>query len=88
MSKNKKSKKEEEKKISFQPFLYMGVILVLVTALLQNVWQGFPEGLRNILYIIGVIALIVYMMQIAFEKRTGKSEPDEDTRGDRLSGRK
>lgn len=88
MSKNKKSKKAEQKKISLVPFLYMGVILVLVTALLQNVWPGFPQGLRNILYIIGILALIVYMMQVAFEKRTGKSEPDDEVKGNRLSGRK
>ena len=88
MAKNKKTKKQEEKKLTMVPFLYMGIILVVVTALLQSFWAGFPEGLRNILYLSGVIALVVYMMQIAFEKRTGKSEPDEEVRGQRLSGRK
>lgn len=84
MAKGKKTKKQEEKKLTMVPFLYMGIILIFATALLQSFWAGFPEGLRNILYVTGVIALVVYMMQIAFEKRTGKSEPDGETKGQRL----
>lgn len=84
MAKSKKNQKTEEKKITMVPFLYMGIILIFITAILQKYWAGFPEGLRNLLYLFGVIALVVYMMQIAFEKRTGKSEPDEEPKGRRL----
>lgn len=82
--KSGKPAKQQEKKITMVPFLYMGIIIIFVTALLQSLWKGCPEVLRNILYITGVLALIVYMMQVAFEKRTGKSEPDGETKGQRL----
>lgn len=84
MSKKTSMKKTEEKKISFVPFLYMGIIIIFVTALLQSFIPAFPEVLRNILYIIGVMALLLYMFQAAFENRTGKSTSDGETKGKRL----
>ncbi len=71
---NKKKGKKFD--LSMTPFLYIGFIVVCATALLQSFIPSFPVGLRNILYIIGVLAMIVYMFQIAFEKRTGKREND------------
>ncbi len=71
---NKKKGKKFD--LSMTPFLYIGFIVVCATALLQSFIPNFPAGLRNILYIIGVLAMIVYMFQIAFEKRTGKREND------------
>lgn len=59
-----KNTKKGKKEISMTPLMYMGFIIVCVTALLQ----------RNILYLVGVLALVVYMIQVAFEKRTGKRE--------------
>ena len=70
---NKKNRKFD---LSMTPFLFIGFVVVCVTALLQNLIPNFPVGLRNMLYIIGVLAMVVYMFQIAFEKRTGKREND------------
>ncbi len=70
----KGKKKEKEKRISLTPFLWIGFIIVIATALLQNIIPDFSEGLRNILYLLGVLSMVVYMIQIAFEKRTGKRE--------------
>ena len=69
----KGNKKERKMNFSLTPFLYGGFIVVCVTALLQSF---IPEVLRNVLYIVGVLAMVVYMFQIAFEKRTGKREND------------
>lgn len=70
---NKKAKKIN---FSLTPFLYGGFIVVCVTALLQSFIPAFPGVLCNVLYIVGVLAMVVYMFQIAFEKRTGKREND------------
>ena len=70
----KGKKKEKENRISLTPFLWIGFIIVIATALLQNIIPDFSEGLRNILYLLGVLSMVVYMIQIAFEKRTGKRE--------------
>ncbi len=80
--------KKETRNISFTPLLYAGIIVVLVTALLQNMLPSFPEAVKNVLYFIGVLALIVYMFQIAFEKRTGKSENGAESKENRLKNRK
>lgn len=82
--------KKKEKKLNFSltPFLYIGFVIVCVTALLQSFVPNFPEGLRNILYIVGVLAMIVYMLQIAFEKRTGKRENDAPEKESKSKNRK
>ena len=82
--------KKKEKKLNFSltPFLYGGFIVVCVTALLQSFIPNFPEGLRNILYIVGVLAMVVYMFQIAFEKRTGKRENDAPEKESKSKNRK
>ena len=63
-------------------------MIVCATALLQSFVPNFPEGLRNILYIIGVLAMVVYMFQIAFEKRTGKRENDVPAKENKSKNRK
>ena len=82
--------KKKEKKLNFSPtpFLYIGFVIVCATALLQSFVPNFPEGLRNILYIIGVLAMVVYMFQIAFEKRTGKRENDVPAKENKSKNRK
>lgn len=82
--------KKKEKKLNFSltPFLYIGFVIVCVTALLQSFIPNFPEGLRNILYIVGVLAMVVYMFQIAFEKRTGKHENDAPEKESKSKNRK
>ena len=82
--------KKKEKKLNFSltPFLYIGFVIVCATALLQSFVPSFPEGLRNILYIVGVLAMVVYMFQIAFERRTGKRENDVPAKENKSKNRK
>lgn len=87
-SKGNSAKKEAKKDISMTPLMYLGFIIVCVTALLQSLIPEFPQALGNILYVIGVLALVVYMIQIAFEKRTGKREADGENVENRLKNRK
>ena len=84
----KGKKKERKMNFSLTPFLYIGFVIVCATALLQSFVPNFPEGLRNILYIIGVLAMVVYMFQIAFEKRTGKRENDVPAKENKSKNRK
>ena len=84
----KGKKKEKKFNFSLTPFLYIGFVIVCVTALLQSFIPNFPEGLRNILYIVGVLAMVVYMFQIAFEKRTGKRENDAPAKESKSKNRK
>ncbi len=84
----KGKKKEKILNFSLTPFLYIGFVIVCVTALLQSFIPNFPEGLRNILYIVGVLAMVVYMLQIAFEKRTGKRENDAPEKESKSKNRK
>mgnify|MGYP000475269117 FL=1 len=84
----KGKKKEKILNFSLTPFLYIGFVIVCVTALLQSFIPNFPEGLRNILYIVGVLAMVVYMFQIAFEKRTGKRENDAPEKESKSKNRK
>ncbi len=84
----KGNKKEKKFNFSLTPFLYIGFVVVCVTALLQSFIPNFPEGLRNILYIVGVLAMVVYMFQIAFEKRTGKRENDVPVKENKSKNRK
>lgn len=76
MSKNSanKSKKKQVKEISMLPLLYLGIILIIVTIILGSIFPNMPSGISTVLYLMGVVALIVYMLQVAFEKRTGKAE--------------
>lgn len=71
-----KERKQRNTNISFTPFLYIGFILVCATALLDSFIPGFPGIVRNLLYVFGVMFMVVYMLQIASEKRTGKREND------------
>lgn len=87
-SKGNGAKKGAKKDISLTPLMYLGFIIVCVTALLQSLIPKFPQALGNILYVIGVLALVVYMIQIAFEKRTGKREADGENVENRLKNRK
>ena len=79
-----KNAKGAKKNITFTPFLFIGIVIVLATTAIQSFFPGFPEIIRNILYFLGIMALLLYMFQGAFERRTGKSEPDGDSRHGRL----
>lgn len=71
---NRKTKKREVKEISMTPLLWLGFLLVVGLAIVNSIFPGFPKGLSTILYIVGLLALIVYMWQKAFERRTGYEE--------------
>ncbi len=73
-----KNKKRELKKISMTPLLWLGILLVVGLSILNSIFPNFPKGVSTILYIVGLLALIVYMWQIAFEKRTGYEELPEN----------
>lgn len=83
-SKTAKNAKNEKKNITFTPFLFIGIVIVLATTAIQSFFPGFPEIVRNILYFLGIMALLLYMFQGAFERRTGKSEPDGERKTKRL----
>ena len=90
MAKSKKNTKKNTKVreiTSMVPLLYVGIVVVFGTALIQSFFPNFPTLVRNILYFIGIMAFVVYMFQIAFEKRTGKSEPDGESKENRLPRR-
>lgn len=69
-----KKKKKQAKDINFGALLTMGIILILATLVLNMIFPKIPDAVINIMYIVGVLSLVVYMIQIAFEKRTGKAE--------------
>ena len=75
MANNKK--KREVKKISMTPLLWLGFIMIIGVALLNSFFPNFPKGLSTVLYVVGLLALVTYMWQIAFEKRTGYEELPE-----------
>lgn len=91
MSKKKSNKKEQEKdfrKLTMIPLFLIGIVIIFATALLQSFVPDFPVSVRNILYFVGITSLVVYMIQIAFEKRTGKSESEGESRPKQLKNRK
>ena len=78
-----KKKKKELKKISMTPLLWMGIIIVIGLSIVNSIFPNFPKGVSTILYIVGLLALIVYMWQIAFEKRTGYEELPENKKSNK-----
>lgn len=77
----KKNKKPQEREISFVPLLWMGFIIVIANAVLNNLLPNYPSGLSTIVYVIGISAMVVYMIQVRFEKRTGQKEIDKSVVG-------
>ena len=91
MAKSKKNTAKKSKVMeltSMVPMLYIGIVVVFGTAIIQSIFPNFPVIVRNILYFIGIMAFVVYMFQIAFEKRTGKSESGGESKENRLPRRK
>ena len=79
----KKTKKREPKKISMTPLLWLGFLLVIGMAIVNSIFPNFPQGVSTILYIVGLLALIVYMWQKAFERRTGYEEEPENKKSNK-----
>ena len=84
---NKPAKKgEKEVNLSMTPLLIFGFILLVLNIALANFIDGFSDGfISKIIYLVAILAMVVYMFQIAFEKRTGKKELSED---EKPSGKK
>lgn len=74
----KKGKKREVKKISLTPLLWLGFIIIIGVALVNSFFPNIPKGVSTILYMVGLLALIIYMWQKAFERRTGYEEMPEN----------
>lgn len=74
----KKGKKREVKEISMTPLLWLGFIIIIGVALVNSFFSGFPKSISTILYMVGLLALIIYMWQKAFERRTGYEEAPEN----------
>ncbi len=79
----KNTKKRELKKISMTPLLWLGFLLVVGMAIVNSIFPNFPNGVSTILYIVGLLALIVYMWQKAFERRTGHEEEPENKKANK-----
>lgn len=80
-----KKRKRKAKEISMIPLLWLGFLLVIGTALVNSIFPNFPKGLSNVLYVVGLLALIVYMWQKAFERRTGYEEMPENKKSNKKS---
>lgn len=81
----KKERKRKAKEISMTPLLWLGFLLVIGTALVNSIFPNFPQALSNVLYVVGLLALIVYMWQKAFERRTGYEEMPENKKSNKKS---
>ena len=91
MAKNNPKKKVDDKDLRSKlmvPLAVMGFLFIFGTAIVQALIPSFPASIRNSLYLFGVISFVVYMIQIAVAKRTGKSEKGGKPAQNRLSGRK
>lgn len=77
---NKPAKKgEKQPKLSMTPLLIFGFILLIANIVLGMFIDGFTDGIiSKLIYLVAILAMVVYMYQIAFEKRTGKAELGED----------
>lgn len=65
-----KQRKNSANPININGFLYLGIALIAATAILSRVFT-IPKGIASILYVIGIIALVLYMWEIQYRRRTG-----------------
>lgn len=78
-TKNKATKGEKQPNLSMTPLMIFGFFLIILNLILGNLIDGFAQGaISTIIYVVAILAFVVYMYQIAFEKRTGKKELSED----------
>lgn len=69
--KNTGNKKPAVKEANINSFLALGIVLVAIGAILGAVVPGIPSVIPTILYIVGILALILYMWEIQYRRRTG-----------------
>ena len=75
MAKQKK-RAAPQKPVNIDSLLWLGLIIIVITVSLGSLFPNIPSGITTMLYVIGILALIIYMWQIMYEKRTGRSEKD------------
>ncbi len=73
--------------IDINSFLALGIVLVAAAAILSAVVSGFPKAVGNIMYLMGALALILYMWEIQYRRRTGDYH-DEGTEKNSKKGKK
>lgn len=75
----KGSKKgEKQPNLSMTPLMVLGFVLIVLNIALAQFIDGYAQSIiSTIIYIVAILAFVVYMYQIAFEKRTGKKELSE-----------
>jgi len=73
MAKKKKGS-DPVKNVNMDSLLWLGLILIAAAALLSKLFPNIPAGIVTMIYVFGIIALVIYMWQIMYEKRTGRSE--------------
>lgn len=86
--KNKDKGKKNQKALNFNILLFFGLILIAAALVLKAFIPDLSKIVTNLLYITALFSFVVYMWQIAYEKRTGKPEPGAESKGNRLKGRK
>lgn len=65
-----KQRKNSANPININGFLYLGIALIAATAVLGRIFT-IPKGISSILYAVGIVALILYMWEIQYRRRTG-----------------
>ncbi len=72
-------KNEKQPNLSMTPLMVFGFVLIVLNVALAQFIDGYAQStISTIVYLVAVLAFVVYMYQIAFEKRTGKKELSED----------
>lgn len=64
-------KKTSQKSININSFLYLGVALIVITTVLNLLIESIPSGVLTVLYLMGILALVLYMWEIQYRRRTG-----------------
>lgn len=64
-------KKTSQKSININAFLYLGVALIVITTVLNLLIESIPSGVLTVLYLMGILALVLYMWEIQYRRRTG-----------------
>ena len=74
--------------ININGFLYLGIVVIVATAVLGR-FIDIPKGVSSILYLVGIIALVLYMWEIQYRRRTGDyNDEGAGKKGKQLNKRK
>ena len=85
---NNKRKKRDIKNVDLTPLLYFGLVLIVVGVVISKLFPSLPELVTTIVYLAGMLALVIYMWQCMYERRTGRKEKGGEKQGNRLNSRK